>query len=255
MNIFQRLIGAKPALKKPPRSEAQEGLAPILPYPDLPVLDGDTHQLGVKAFFVTHEFANYAFLNATIDDHVEAAPVINTFDGPIRKGPLRQMDDGEFISTIRSLRWNELPPDPVGLGRIDGHPIATIDVVTFPYMFAMMHDITPEGDISDWLWRMNHNMLLSFIEDLRFIGPAYTFLHTHAASNEHNPVHNIIAGCPNYTSGHPDQRDVYLQTFASTFRDPHIVSIDDPEMDCRYCYDRRLPEDGFRVRAEIISKI
>jgi hypothetical protein len=56
-----------------------------------------------------------------------------------------------------------------------------------------------------------------------------------------------------HLSGSTEDKSQYLDGLAGKFEAAFVVSSLSPTMDDRYCYPRRLPEDGEPLKAETLS--
>ncbi len=261
MKILRAIFGGRGPKAPSPgavRPLAAEQSRALQAYPAVPVLDLNVDQLGVKAFFLTPEYAPYGVVNATVDVDHECRPVRNTWRGQVAgKTHDGQLPQGHFLECFRK----DLPGGyqrVIGdFGTLDGYPICLVDLVTYPYMFASRHDIHLDaGGVdgpTDFLWKLNHNMLIGLGDLLNRAGPALSFFHTSEVPIEHTPVHNLLIAGDDYALLSTEVRAAYLRSLKASVEDSTIVSANNPIMDDRYCYPRRMSEDGPARKAEIIS--
>lgn len=262
MQILNGLFRGKASKAPLPTNLSSGALTPEVSahrhYPDVPVLDLAVDQLGLKVFFLTAEYAPYGVVNATVDGDRECRPILNMWQGPgAISAAETQLSGGYFLDCFRKDLTGDYQRVIADFGALDGHTICMIDIVTFPYMFASRHDLLVDLDYietpSGLVWKLNHNMLCRLATRLNQAGPALSFFHACEPQIEHNPVHNLIIASEAYGALSVESRSSYLQSLRNVVKDSAVVSSVHPQMDDRYCYPRRMSEDGLPREAEIIS--
>ncbi len=235
-----------------------EPVVALQAYPDVPVLDINIDQMGLKAFFLTKDYAAFGAINATMDNDQEARPVLNSWHGPaVDSVGHFQMPEGRFLECLREGMPGNHQRVMADFGALDGEQIRLIDVVTYPFMFSSRHELQVDDDDlrhpTQWLWKVNHNMLIGVAELLGLVGPALSFFHVSEVPIEYSPVHNLLVASDQYLSRSEVGRSEYLTILRNLIKDSTVVSAANPVMDDRYCYPRRLSEDGAPKMAELLK--
>lgn len=228
-------------------------------YTDIPPLDRTCSIIPIKTFAIEARWRATAIMNAVLD-----------LD-EIREGLLSSYSDKSWdVERIPGKAIFDLAAKDVILcpyeveSRIagSGFRLGIIDIVTFPFYFALIQDVDLKRD-PHCLLKINHNLLVPYIDHLQVLS-VLTIHHWKENPIDDAPTHNLlslnleavtraIGSDPHFTQ--KQVQDVvceYISTDVDLLltKSPNLVWVhgEDPVMDDRYLMMERRPVDGEKKR-------
>jgi len=229
----------------------------MVTFEDIPPQDPAENMLPIKTFVFEYRWYATAIINALSDS------------GEIR--------DAVWLTCINSgLEGAKIPGDRIvgmverGLilqpyegwvARMGGPPFsaALIDIVTYPFYFALIHDVDLRKDPKA-LFKININLIAPYVDHFGEAASILSLQHSNEDPIDDAPTHNLIvhevaalsAVLQRQAHISPEEAEFVarqeiwreLRAFIEKAPNPIGVYGDDPVMDDRYVYMERRAVDG-----------